>query len=124
MLVTRQRYLIADFTGEHGIDVVGVAVVLVGSGGSTAAGSAAGRAVGGVSRLPRDDLLLRDDVGVVLRLLHVRRHVCQRTERLAAPHALQISPTSTFNIVSRIRTPVQSVSMWSHFDAFRTSQID
>ena len=36
---------------------------------------------------PRDDLFLADDVGVVLRDLHVLRHVGQRLERLTAPHA-------------------------------------
>ena len=106
-LFQTSKGLVADFASQYGIYVrllllllllllrrwrrlllaVVLMLVIAGSAGPFAA--SCGRAAFTVGRFPRDDLLLRDDVGVVLRLLHVRRHLGQRAEALAAPHTLE-----------------------------------
>ena len=74
LLQTGER-LLAHLAGEDGVDVV------LGPSSSPSAGAVIG--------LPRDELLLRDHLGVVLCLLHVLGHEVERAEALPAPHALE-----------------------------------
>jgi len=110
------KRLIANFASQHGANVAtrgtstGTTVVsaavrpgsttrlypsVATAAGDTCANPGGPRGVTAlalVGRFPRYYLLLGDDVGVVLRLLHVRGHLGERAEALSAPHALEYLP--------------------------------
>ncbi len=72
-LLQRAEGLFADLASEHGVHL------RLGGTASGSSTSQTGSSIGALflGRSPAGDLLLADDVGVVLRDLHVLRHVGQ-----------------------------------------------